>query len=256
MLHKVHKLTVGERWIRGNGWNDPGENGYNQPLIRIGGKWLVKYGFDKNTKVKIYATQNRLMLEVENTPKTNWVDIPGQEHAKRAIEIAMVGGHSIKFIGNSEATNLNNYATQNNIASIVFKPCPCGYLGHPQKACVCLPSQIRRWQKAICNHKADLTIDVPPTKPEHYTDRRPLEAEKQVLKRVERAKRLLTKVEPVITDESGKSLMRQAITMMGLELEDIKRVEAVTRTIASLSSESKIQPVHLAEALQYRPRDN
>ena len=48
--------------------------------------------------------------------------------------------------------------------------------------------------------------------------------------------------------------MRSAVRQMELSARAYHRVLKLSRTIADLSGEAEIQPHHLAEALQYRPR--
>jgi magnesium chelatase family protein len=55
-------------------------------------------------------------------------------------------------------------------------------------------------------------------------------------------------------DESGRSLIRQAMQQLGLSARAYHRVLKLARTIADLEGGEVIRTVHLAEALQYRPR--
>ncbi|MDP3990734.1 MAG: YifB family Mg chelatase-like AAA ATPase, partial [Candidatus Nealsonbacteria bacterium] len=44
-------------------------------------------------------------------------------------------------------------------------PCPCGYLNHPKKNCICSPRQIKKYQKRVSGpllDRIDLHVDVPP----------------------------------------------------------------------------------------------
>ena len=55
-------------------------------------------------------------------------------------------------------------------------------------------------------------------------------------------------------DGAGESLMRAAMGQMNLSARGYHRVLKLARTIADLAGCENIQAVHLAEALQYRPK--
>ena len=55
-------------------------------------------------------------------------------------------------------------------------------------------------------------------------------------------------------DEAGDSLVRSAMSQLDLSARGYHRVLKLARTIADLAGSDEIQSVHLAEALQYRPK--
>ena len=54
--------------------------------------------------------------------------------------------------------------------------------------------------------------------------------------------------------EEGQRLMRAAMTQLNLSARAYHRILKLARTIADLAGSEEIQSVHLAEALQYRPK--
>jgi len=54
--------------------------------------------------------------------------------------------------------------------------------------------------------------------------------------------------------DEGKSLLRSAMTQLNLSARAYHRILKLARTIADLAGSEEIQSVHLAEALQYRPK--
>jgi len=158
-----------------------------------------------------------------------------------------------------------------------MNPCPCGYLNHPTRACTCSAIQIRRYQQKISGpllDRIDLHVEVPPLKYEKLASEKVAEDSATIRKRVERARKIqkrrfemaklsfVTNSEMNIPeikkycqiDQFGKILLRNAVDKMNLSARGYHRVLKLARTIADLAEEEKISRNHIAEALQYRPK--
>ena len=155
-------------------------------------------------------------------------------------------------------------------------PCPCGFLGTQRKNCVCMPGQISRYQKKISGpllDRIDIHLDVPAVEVEKLTSDLVAEDSKIIRKRVAKAREIqrqrfadsgiLTNSEMnnsqikqfcAISGE-GLDLLKMAISQMNLSARVYHRVLKLARTIADLSATSQIQTQHIAEALQYRARE-
>ena len=53
-------------------------------------------------------------------------------------------------------------------------------------------------------------------------------------------------------DEQSAELMKQAFDVMGLTARSYDRILKVARTVADLDGSERIEPQHIAEAVQYR----
>jgi magnesium chelatase family protein len=158
-----------------------------------------------------------------------------------------------------------------------MNPCPCGFLTDPVKQCICSPTQIIRYQKRISGpllDRIDIHLEVPRIKYEKLADERVAEESKKVRKRVEEARdrqrkrfsnskiktnsemRLLDiKKYCKLIDEKSQELLKQAVNQLHLSPRAYYKILKLARTIADLAKEENIQTSHIAEAIQYRPKE-
>jgi len=157
-------------------------------------------------------------------------------------------------------------------------PCPCGYYGDTKRPCTCLPGMITRYQKRISGpmlDRIDIHIDVPSVEMQKLVGKN-LKAEnsKVIQGRVQRARKrqlkrfigtsLKSNSEMATRDikkyceltEECRTMLTTAVSTMNLTARSYFKVIKIARTIADLSEEDKISTLHIAEALQYRPKDN
>ena len=156
-------------------------------------------------------------------------------------------------------------------------PCPCGYLNHPRKDCVCTPSQVVKYKKRISGpilDRIDLHIDVPDVQTEKLALDYQSEPSSQIRSMVQKAReRQWERFEgtPVSSNsemsnkevkefakltKDSLDLVKGAIDKFSLSARSFFRILKVARTIADLEGIENIKTTHLAEALQYRLKDN
>jgi magnesium chelatase family protein len=55
-------------------------------------------------------------------------------------------------------------------------------------------------------------------------------------------------------NEEGRALVKAAMQQLGMSARAFHRILKLARTIADLAGSERVETVHLAEAIQYRPR--
>src|SRR5512147_1224769 len=157
-------------------------------------------------------------------------------------------------------------------------PCPCGFYGDSQKPCTCAHALVTKYQKRISRpllDRIDIHIEVPRVDYEKLSGDRVGESSESIRARVQAARNIqlqrFSKIETsnIVANadmrvgeirqfcrlqDEGQSLMRAAMSQLNLSARAYHRILKLARTIADLAGSEEIQSVHLAEALQYRPK--
>lgn len=157
-----------------------------------------------------------------------------------------------------------------------MNPCPCGYLGHPQKRCRCTPNQIEKYVGRISGpliDRIDIHIEVPPVELARLRAA-PLGATSKTMRQMVLQARTIQQQRfqdtPGMTnarmgtrlirvhcrlDASCEAILRSAVEELGLSARAHDKILRVARTIADLDECDRIESQHVAEAVRYRRLD-
>jgi magnesium chelatase family protein len=158
-----------------------------------------------------------------------------------------------------------------------MNPCPCGYHGDGRRPCTCTPPLVQRYRSRISGpllDRIDLHVEVPAARYRDLRERRPGEPSAVARERVAEARARQGRRfagrpgvhanahmkareirEFCRLTETGESLLKAAISRLGLSARAYHRVLKIARTLADLEGADGIGTAHVAEAIQYRSLD-
>lgn len=158
-----------------------------------------------------------------------------------------------------------------------MNPCPCGYFGHPTRACTCDPGAINRYRNRISGpllDRIDMHIQIQPVDFECMSNTMPAESSAAIRDRVVKARAIQQerfKAHPGVycnaqmstkmirhyawPDEQGMSILRRAMERLQMSARAFDRILRVARTIADLDSSAQVLTAHISEAVNYRDLD-
>lgn len=157
-----------------------------------------------------------------------------------------------------------------------MNPCPCGYYGDPVKSCTCSPTMISRYQGRLSGpllDRIDIHLDVPRVDHDKLMSQQRGESSVEVRKRVEQARErqrqrfasyphLYANADMTVSEmqklielaPEARQLLDISVKRMQLSARAYHRALKLARTIADLGGAERIEVQHVAEAIQYRPR--
>jgi magnesium chelatase family protein len=197
-------------------------------------------------------------------------EICANEHAKRAAEVGLAGDHKIAFIGppDGDAWALALAVNRAYLEMVdgpdarlawTWQRCPCGNAGDGLRECTCSAATISRWFFEHPFPQADIYVEVVCPDADRlirwaqrgFTDG---ELHGQVLHRVECA-RIDGMSGPHEFTDTAWSLLRNATHQLILQTSHLRSTVEVAKTIARLARADRVEAAHMAEAIQYRPRN-
>lgn len=154
-----------------------------------------------------------------------------------------------------------------------MNPCPCGLKGYPEAQCVGSPATCGRYLMRLSGpllDRVDLHLTVPRLKPTELMEMTPGESSAEIRQRVIAARKRqiarfgaprvnasLTPTElrdGIGLSEEGRAFLEKAVSRMSLSARVFDRILRVSRTIADLAGAEEISAAYVAEAIQYRER--
>ncbi len=184
-------------------------------------------------------------------------DIVGNEHAKRAIEVALSGGHDIVFIVMPdspveliEATKRLAFENDIEINCVGIKPCPCGGFGDLRSECNCSFRDIKKYISNIdiCSPLIHSPIIVTINRPLPMETTKYNESEENIVARIQKTINSEIEVSNDIPQDVT-DLLDQAVKHLGFHRGSIIEV---AQTIAKMEGTVIVLPQHIVEAIQYR----
>ncbi|RQO55921.1 ATP-dependent protease [Paucibacter sp. KBW04] len=150
-----------------------------------------------------------------------------------------------------------------------MNPCPCGNAGNPLRACRCSPDQISRYQARLSGpflDRLDLLIEVLMVPPAELAALPAGESSASVAARVaaarawaherqgcSNARLTVDQLDKLAAPEpAALAFLQKAAEKLGWSARSYHRVLRVARSIADLAGSTRLNPAHMAEAIQMR----
>ncbi|MBV9278510.1 MAG: YifB family Mg chelatase-like AAA ATPase [Chloroflexi bacterium] len=154
-------------------------------------------------------------------------------------------------------------------------PCPCGFATDPDKECTCTQQAILRYQRRLSGpllDRIDVHVEVPRVDYDKLIGKTLPESSAGIRQRVQRARevqlrrfagtRMTCNAEMgpkevrthCAVEPAAQTLLKAAVAQLHLSARAFHRTLKLARTTADLAGSEVLGAAHVAEAIQYRPR--
>ncbi len=152
-------------------------------------------------------------------------------------------------------------------------PCRCGHLGDPLKACTCTPQELRRYRSRLSGpfmERIDLHLTIPRVAYGKEKTGMTSEEMRSLVMRARQAQQtrfcgteiLFNSQIPAAAlngycrmETDAERFLQEAGTKLGLSMRTFHKTLRVARTIADIDGQETVGTAQIAEALQYRPKE-
>lgn len=196
-----------------------------------------------------------------------WDTIIGNPMLKRAIEIALVGYHTLTYVGHPRNGWQYVQAILGDRATFMAR-CPCGSykaIGQTfEQACICTLKEIADWQQKATYRRAilsDIIVEVyPPRAEEFFSVGEPYSSVLARLREMRLAQSFGVRAGIFPESRNGVraanpvafDLLNEARIRLSFTSEMLLSVQRVACTIAEMEGKTLVEGPHMAEAIIYR----
>lgn len=174
----------------------------------------------------------------------------GNEIAKRAVVVAAAGKHSLLLLGprNAGKTMLRAAAVELGLLEVIeARSCACGeYGGGINSVCRCTLAQLTRHRRKLPVAEVNVEVQRPSERERAYSGTSLADMRSQLARAVPRDKVNAT------LDKECQNFLHVCVEYSGLDPVAEASIREVARTIAALEGSTRIRPIHLNEAVNYR----
>ena len=157
-----------------------------------------------------------------------------------------------------------------------MNPCPCGFLTHPKKACICTPHQVHRYLSKISGpllDRIDMHVEISPIEYEQLSSKTHAETSQSIKQRIDKARAIqqarYAESEDMLNakisykdlenicelTKEASDILKTAMHELFVSARGYTKILKVARTIADLAEKPIIGVEEIAEAISYRSLD-